>query len=76
MYTTKNSYEIAQELNSIKISKHNRMITLGIKHLSVNLPIQNILHITKVWLNKHNNISTMTEQTLYILKVILKKELL
>jgi len=27
-------------------------------------------------LNKHNNISTMTEQTLYILKVILKKELL
>ena len=52
------------------------MITLDIKDLHVNLPIQNILHITKVWLNKHNNISTMTEQTLNILKVILKKELL
>jgi hypothetical protein len=45
MYTTKNSYEIAQELNNIQIN--NRMITLDIKDLYVNLPIQNILNITK-----------------------------
>ena len=46
MYTTKNSYEIALELNNIQISKHNRMIILDIKDLYVNLPIQNILNIT------------------------------
>jgi len=49
------------------------MITLNIKDLHVNLLIQNILHITKFWLNKHNNISTITEQTLYLLKIILKQ---
>ena len=38
-YTTKNSYEIALELNNIQISKHNRMIILDIKDLYVNLPI-------------------------------------
>jgi hypothetical protein len=49
------------------------MITLDIKDLYVNLPVQNILHITKFWLNEHNNINMMTEQTLYLLKVILKQ---
>jgi hypothetical protein len=39
-YTTKNSYETAQKLNNIQISKHNRMITLDIKDLYVNLPIK------------------------------------
>ena len=72
-YTTKNSYEIAHELNNIQISKHNRMTTLDIKDLYVNLPVQIILHITKFWLNKHKNISSITEQTLYLLKVILKQ---
>jgi hypothetical protein len=72
-YTTKNSCEIAQELNSIQINNHNKMITLDIKDLCVNLPVQNILHITKFWLNKHNNSNMITEQTLYRLKVILKQ---
>jgi len=49
------------------------MITLDIKDLHVNLPIQNIVHITKFWLNKHNNVNTITEQTLYLLKVMLKQ---
>jgi hypothetical protein len=73
MYTTKDSHEIAQELNSIQISKHNRTINLDIKDLYVNLPVQNIFHITKFWLNKHNNINMITEQTLHLLKVILKQ---
>jgi len=72
-YTTKNSYEIGQELNNIQINKHNRMITLDIKDLYVNLPVQNILHITKFWLNKHNNVNMITEQNLYLLKVIIKQ---
>jgi hypothetical protein len=49
------------------------LITLNIKDLYVNLPIQNILHITRLWLNKRNNINTITEQTLYLRKLILKQ---
>jgi len=30
-YATKNSCEIAQELNNIQFNKHSRMITLDIK---------------------------------------------
>ena len=72
-YTTKSSREIAQELNIIQINKHNKMITLDIKNLYVNLPIENILHITKFWLNKHKNENKITEQTLHLLKIILKQ---
>ena len=73
MYTTKNSCEIAQKLNNIQIIKHNRMITPDIKDLYVNFPAQNILQVTKFWLNKHNNSNMITEQTLYLLKVVLKE---
>jgi hypothetical protein len=73
MYTVKNSYEIAQELNNIQVNKHNRMITLDIKDLYVNLPVKNNLQVNKFWLNKHYNNNMITEQTLYLLKVILKQ---
>ena len=72
MYANKNSYELAQKLNNILINKQSRMITLGIKELYVNFPILNILHITKFWLNKHNNNNAIREQALHLLKVILK----
>jgi hypothetical protein len=39
-YTTKNSQEIAQEVNEIQINEHNKIITLDIKDLYVNLPIK------------------------------------
>jgi hypothetical protein len=72
-YTTKNSYELAQELHNIQINENNKIITLGIKDLYVNLPIKNILCITKFWLNKHNHDHIITEQTLYLLEIILKQ---
>jgi hypothetical protein len=72
-YTTKISYELAQELHNIQINEHSKIITLDIKDLYVNLPTKNILHITKFWLNKHNHDQTITEQTLYLLEVILKQ---
>jgi hypothetical protein len=49
------------------------MITLDIKDWYVNLSTQNILHITKFSLNKHNKNNTITEQTLRLLNVILKQ---
>ena len=72
-FTTKNSQEIDQELKNIELKIHNKKVTLGIKDLYVNLPIQNILHITKFWLNEHNNDNTINEQTLHPLKIILKQ---
>jgi len=38
-YNAKNSYEIAEELNKIKINENSRIITLDIKDLYVNLPL-------------------------------------
>ena len=49
----------------IKLFNLNRIITLDIKDLRLKLPIQNILSLTKFWLNKYNNINNITEQTLY-----------
>jgi len=49
------------------------MITLDMKDLYVNLPVKNILQITKYWLNKHKIRSMIKEQTLYLLKVILRQ---
>jgi hypothetical protein len=72
-YTTKNSYELAQELHNIQINENSKIITLDIKALYVDLPTKNILHITKFWLNKHKHDHTITEQTLYLLEVILKQ---
>ena len=61
-YTTKNSNEVAQELNNIHITSHHKMTTLDIKDLYVSLPIQNIINITKFWLNKKNNETTIIKQ--------------
>lgn len=72
-YTTKNSNEVAQELNNIHIISHHKMTTLDIKDLYVKQPIQNIINIIKFWLNKKNNETTIIKQTLNLIKVILNQ---
>ena len=72
-YTTKNSYEVAEELKAIHIDEHMKIVSLDIKDLYVNLPIQGILQTTKFWLSKHNDTNTTIEQTLKILETILKQ---
>ena len=46
-------------------------MTLNIKDLYVNLPIKNILAITKFWLNIFNNQPKITQQILEPIKTIL-----
>jgi hypothetical protein len=72
-YTTKNSYEVAEELKTIHIDEHMKIVTLDIRDLCVNLPIQGILQTTKCWLSKHNHTNTTIEQTLQLLETILKQ---
>jgi hypothetical protein len=73
MYTTKNTHEVAEEHKRIHIDQYMKIITLDIKDLYVNLPIQGILQTTKFWLSKHNNTNTTIEQTLQLLESILKQ---
>jgi len=72
-YNTKNSYEIAEELNKIKINKNSRIITLDIKDLYVNLPINGIMHATKYLLNKNNNSEEVIKQLLNIIKTVIQQ---
>jgi hypothetical protein len=72
-YITKNSKEVAQELSNIQIKDHHRIISLDIKDLYVNLPIKNVLWITKLWLQKQNHDDVTTEQTIYLLETILNQ---
>ena len=72
-YTIKNSIELATELKNVQLKENNRIITLDIKDLYVNLPTKNILRITEFWLNKNNQDSTTTHQTLYLLDTILRQ---
>ena len=68
-----NSHEVAQDLHNIQIIENNRIITLDIKDLYVNLPIKNILQVTEFWLNVYNQDRTTIEQTLYLLEIILRQ---
>ena len=72
-YNTKNSYEIAEELNEIKINENSRIITLDIKDLYVNLPLNRNMHATKYWLNKNNNSKDIIKQLLNIIKTVIQQ---
>ena len=72
-YTKKNLYGVARDLHNIQINENNKIITLDIKDLYVNLPIKNILRVTEFWLNKHNQDHVTTDKTLYLLEIILRQ---
>jgi len=57
----------------MQIDKQMKIITLDIKDLLVNLPIQGILTTTKFWLNRNIHDNELIKQTLYILEIIMKK---
>jgi len=49
------------------------MATLDIKDLYVNLFVDNVISITKFWLDKHNSQNIITKQTLELIKVALNQ---
>ena len=72
-YNTINSKEIAEELKSIKINENNGILTLDIKDLYVNLPINGIIKATRHWLHKKNNNENVITQLLNVIKTIVQK---
>lgn len=72
-YATRNSMVVAQDLNSIWINNQHKITTLDIKDLYANLLVQNIISITKFWLDKYNNQNTIIKQTLELIKLVLNQ---
>ena len=72
-YNTRNSQEIAEELKSIKINENNRILTLDIKDLYVNLPINCIIKATRHWLHKNNNNEDVITQLLNVIKTVMQQ---
>jgi len=72
-YNTKHSQEIAEELKIMQINEQMKIITLDIKDLYVNLPIEGIIQTTKFRLNKNINDNELIKQTLCMLEIIMKQ---
>jgi hypothetical protein len=72
-YNTKNSYGIAEELNKIRINENSRTVTLDIKDLYVNLPLNGIMHATKYWLGKNNNGKDVIKQLLNMIDTVIQQ---
>jgi len=72
-YNTINSNSFASELVRININSHHRLLTLDIKDLCLNIPIQEILNFTKFQLNAHNDKKKNTHQNITMLNTILRQ---
>ena len=71
-YNVKDSTALANDLTKIKLDENHRMITLDIKDLYVNIPIQETLRITRTLLLENNNEHT-TKHMITLLEVILQQ---
>ena len=72
LYNTTSSNYLANELVKLHINPHQRLLTLDIKDLYVNIPIQESLKLTKDQLTRNNDKHT-THQIMTLLSTILKQ---
>jgi hypothetical protein len=71
-YNTQNSENFAHNITEHKINQHHRMITYDIKDLYVNIPIEEILAVTKQQLLNNKGIH-VTKQIITCLRTILSQ---
>ena len=72
-YTVENSTKLANDLIKITLKDSQRLITLDIKDVYVNIPIHEALMNTRAQLHKHDR--TLTDQICTLLEAILNQEL-
>jgi hypothetical protein len=72
-YTVTNSNTLANYVTKVKVTPNSRLLNLDIKDLYVNIPMSEIINITKTQLLKNNDIHT-TNQIITLLKIILKQD--
>ena len=71
-YTINNSTELAQNLTRFTINKNHRLITLDLKDLYVNIPIEETVRTTRTQLLKRDDQQT-TNQICNMLRTILEQ---
>ena len=71
-YNTHNSTTLAHDITKIRLNKHHRMLTLDIKDLYTNIPIEETIQIAENRAQKHNDTKT-TSQIALLLNTILKQ---
>jgi hypothetical protein len=72
-FSTKNSRQLAQEQATIQVNNSKKIITLDVKNLYVNLPMQDTLKITSLWFRKNNSDSKLAKRNLELFKIILNQ---
>jgi len=74
-HNVKNTTTLANDLTKLKLDVNHRMMTLDIKDLYVNIPINETIRTTKTLISKHNDKQT-TNQITMLLETILKQNYL
>jgi hypothetical protein len=72
-YNCINSATFAEDITRLHLHDNYKFLTLDIKDLYVNIPIQNTLHITKLLLHKHKVNKYVATDTLNISETILNQ---
>jgi hypothetical protein len=70
-YNISNSIDVAHQIVQLKCTHKYRMITLDIKDLYVNIPIQDVIQITNMILQYNNKEIVLKQQTAHALNTIL-----
>jgi hypothetical protein len=71
-YNVTDSTSLARNLTKLQISDNHRLLTLDIKDLYVNIPIDETLNITKTILDTHNE-PRITTQIVHLLTAVLEQ---
>jgi hypothetical protein len=72
-YNVRNTLEIAQELTQVKLTKNHRIMTLDIKDLYVNIPVEDIIHSIEFWFQLQSRDVTMLNQIKKLLRTVLQQ---
>jgi len=72
LYNITNSNGLTHELVKLHINTHHRLLTLDIKDLCINVPIQETLNLTKAQVTNYND-KHSTYQIMTVLNIILKQ---
>jgi hypothetical protein len=75
-YIAQTSADLAQNINNLKINPNCRNISYDITDLYVNIPIQEVLHVTKHFLHQNKMETQRKEQIIAILKEIVAQNYL
>jgi len=75
-YTSLNLVRITKDLTKLSANYTNTLTALDIKDLYVNIPTNEILHITESLLKQNNNDTLVSEQIFMLLNMVLNQNIL